>query len=100
MVIRGDDDYFSSDLSDELLAPWQLFESPVLVLPSANDEFVPEHIDKAALLEKWMALCPKISRLSALIPGANHSVDDAGAQDWLADRVVRFLERLNGQDGP
>jgi hypothetical protein len=67
----------------------------VLVLPSAEDEFVPSHIDKTALLEKWRRACPQMSSLSALIPGGNHAVADIKAQEWLAERVAQFLATLD-----
>ena len=95
----GDDDYFSSDLDNRLLSRWGLFENPVLVLPSGDDEFVPLHVDMPAVLEQWRAWCPQMSPLSDLIPAASHSVDDPQAQEWLAVRVVDFLASLRGRDG-
>jgi hypothetical protein len=91
---RGDDDYFSSDLPDEKLqAVWGALEQPVLILPSEKDEWVPERIDVGGMVNRWKSFCkPGIaSELSGLIPGADHRVEDAAAQDWLADRVAQFL---------
>lgn len=64
------------------------------MLPSAEDEHVPKTIDFEKLVSRWKAFCaPSVaSELSGLIPGANHTVDQAEAQEWVADRVVRFLE--------
>jgi len=95
----GDDDFFSSDLPDSRLSEiWGKISRPVLILPSAQDEYVPNTVDFLRLLERWKAACqPGIaSRLSGLILGANHRVDDPAAQEWLVDRVVRFLESLGG----
>ncbi|KAK0646509.1 hypothetical protein B0T16DRAFT_458422 [Cercophora newfieldiana] len=95
--VGGDDDYFSSDLSDEKLASiWNAVQKPVLILPSGADEFVPAAVDVPGMVEKWKGFCRPgmASDLSGLIPGANHRADDAQAQEWLADRVARFLEGL------
>ncbi|KAK3331962.1 hypothetical protein B0T19DRAFT_414328 [Cercophora scortea] len=95
--VGGDDDYFSSDLPDDKVkAIWGRLRQPVLIVPSAEDEFVPGTIDVAALVKRWESFClpGMASELSGLIPGANHRVDDARAQEWLAERVVRFLAGL------
>lgn len=34
------------------------------------------------------------SDLSALIPGAGHTVNPPASQEWLAERVVSFLKKL------
>lgn len=91
---RGDEDYFSSDLSDEKLAVfWGRVQKPILIVLSDADEFVPASVDVSGQMGRWKSFCnPGIaSDLSGLIPGANHRVDDSAAQDWLADRVARFL---------
>ncbi|KAF4976408.1 hypothetical protein FZEAL_6919 [Fusarium zealandicum] len=91
----GDDDYFSSDLDEEIVAKsWSRFERPVLVLHSAEDEFVPERIDQAARNKKYRELNPVVSPLSTLIPGAGHTVDQPEAQEWLSKKVVEFLGTL------
>ncbi|KAK3682630.1 hypothetical protein B0T22DRAFT_471631 [Podospora appendiculata] len=98
-AVGGDDDYFSSDLPDDrVTAIWGRLRQPVLIVPSANDEFVPKEVDVDALVRKWMSYCRPpavVSELSGLIPGANHRVDDATSQGWLAERVVRFLAGLD-----
>ncbi|KAK0722864.1 hypothetical protein B0T26DRAFT_674511 [Lasiosphaeria miniovina] len=96
--VGGDDDFFSSDLPDDKVAAiWGGLRQPVLIVPSGEDEFVAGHIDVPQLVVKWKKACaPGIaSDLSGLIPGANHSVDSPDAQEWLADRVVRFLAALD-----
>jgi pimeloyl-ACP methyl ester carboxylesterase len=93
-LTRGDDDYFSSDLSDEKVeAIWGKLSQPVLILPSEKDEWVPKDIDVAGLVDRWKRFCkPGIaSDLSGPIPGANHRVEDATAQQWLSRRVAAFL---------
>lgn len=93
---RGDDDYFSSDLPDERVAEiWGRVKQPILVVPSAKDQFVPPTVDFEKLLAKWKSFGPAISELSGLIPDANHTVDPPSSREWLADRVVRFLRGLD-----
>jgi hypothetical protein len=68
----------------------------VLVLPSEKDECVPPYINQEQKLRNWRQACPegKFSGFSGLVPGANHSVEQPQAQEWLADRVCRFLKEL------
>ncbi|GAB1320454.1 hypothetical protein MFIFM68171_10664 [Madurella fahalii] len=95
--VGGDDDYFSSDLPDEKVADiWGKLEQPVLILPSEKDEWVPKKIDVVGLVKRWKSFCKPgiVSGLSGLIPGANHRVEDAAAQEWLAERVAGFLAEI------
>lgn len=92
---RGDDDFFSSDLPDEKVAAiWGSVKKPILIVPSEEDEFVPPDVDFEKLIAKWKSYCPMASDLSALIPGAGHTVDPPASQDWLGERVVSFLRSL------
>ncbi|KAK4135866.1 hypothetical protein BT67DRAFT_377103, partial [Trichocladium antarcticum] len=79
----GDDDYFSSDLSDSALAAacFGRVDKPVLIMPAGEDEMVPAAVDKAALLGRWMSFCkPGIAgELCGLVPGADRSVTQADA---------------------
>lgn len=67
-----------------------------MVVPSAEDQYVPRSVDFEKLLAKWKSFCPGMSDLSGLIPWANHTVDAQASQDWLGDRVVSFLKSLDG----
>ncbi|KAF4442019.1 UPF0613 protein PB24D3.06c [Fusarium austroafricanum] len=88
----GDDDYFSQDLPDAILEKnWSRFEKSVLVLHSAEDEYVPERINQAMSNDKYKGLNPAVSRLSGLIPGASHTVDQPEAQEWLSKTVIEWL---------
>lgn len=92
---RGDDDYFSSDLPDEKVRSiWQRVKKPILIVPSEKDQYVPQSVDFGKLLAKWKSVCPVASDRSALIPGANHTVDPPSSREWLAERVVGFLKDL------
>ncbi|KAH7354110.1 dolichol-phosphate mannosyltransferase [Plectosphaerella cucumerina] len=88
----GDDDYFSSDLDEETVSKfWNRFEKPALALYSAEDEHVPASVDRQALVDSWKRLGAHVHPLSDLIPGASHTVKEPAAQQWLNDRVARFL---------
>lgn len=63
-------------------------------MPSAEDEYVPAWVDFKELLGRWKSHCPLVSDLSALIPGAGHTVNPPSSQEWLAERVVSFLQSL------
>ncbi|KAF3769921.1 DUF1749-domain-containing protein [Cryphonectria parasitica EP155] len=98
-AVGGDDDFFSSDLPDDQVAAiWGLVQKPILIVPSAEDEYVPTTVNREELLVKWKSNCPKASDLSALIPGAGHTVDPPPSQEWLAERVVSFLKSLEKRD--
>lgn len=97
-LCRGDDDFFSSDFSDtQAGCVWNPLSKPVLIVPSAEDEWVPKSIDVAGLIKYWGQFCrPGVySELSGLIPGANHRVDNDEGRRWLADRVLRFLREVD-----
>lgn len=99
---RGDDDYFSSDLPDDRVAEtWGSIKTKVLIVPSEKDENIPEHVDVVQLIRKWMAACkPGVaSDLSGLITGANHRVEYPEGQQWLAERVVGFLQEIAATEG-
>lgn len=103
----GDDDYFSSDLSDEQLN--KSFgslpaRSPLCVLFSGNDEFMPKTLDMAALIHKWAEVIKKGSgnvdeENSGVVKGASHNLagnPDEVVQD-LVKRVWGFLDGLPTQ---
>ncbi|KAK8081520.1 hypothetical protein PG996_000301, partial [Apiospora saccharicola] len=91
----GEDNYFSSNLSNEAASRfWKKFEKPLLVLHSGIDRYVDPSMDKQAQIDGWKALCnPGIaSDLSGVIPGAGHSVRQPEGEKWLVDNVVKFLK--------
>jgi pimeloyl-ACP methyl ester carboxylesterase len=73
---------------------WSRFDKPVMALHSAEDEFVPAHLDKQAVINKWKTAGKQVSSLSGLIPGASHTVAALDAQEWLARRVAEFVSSL------
>ena len=95
LLYSGDDDYFSTDLSDEFVnRVWGRFEKPILVLHCADDEFVPPHVDKAALVDRWAKATSHMSPLSGVLPNANHTLDSDEAIQGFGDRVVKFLSTI------
>ncbi|KND92338.1 hypothetical protein TOPH_03102 [Tolypocladium ophioglossoides CBS 100239] len=96
----GDDDYFSSDLDEEMVSRvWGRFKKPVLVLHSEKDEFITDKIDQEALNKRYRDANPLVSSLSGLIPGTGHTVLEDEARQWLAKRVIEFLRTLDNQAG-
>jgi hypothetical protein len=97
----GDDDYFSSDIADAILAmTFGKLEKPTLITPSEKDEMVPTTVDREGLLRRWIAAAPEgmVSGLSGMNPGADHGLSEEGAQKWFAERVMKFLQSLAGRE--
>ena len=97
MSIRGDDDYFSSDLSlDDFKKTFGIVDRPLLVLFGSKDECVPEFVNREHLVEQWKnATDPKYwSPLSKVLKGATHNVgptSDYGAVEDLLETVCKFI---------
>ncbi|KZF19766.1 DUF1749-domain-containing protein [Xylona heveae TC161] len=100
----GDDDYFSSDLSDEQLR--QTFgkipaSSPLCILYSGSDQFVPDFVDKAALVKKWIGFVKEgggkvDEEHSGLVKDASHNLignDEPVVKD-LIERVLGFVTKI------
>jgi pimeloyl-ACP methyl ester carboxylesterase len=111
MQRHGGDDYFSSDLEDAV------FETtfgvvarkgvPILILYGGKDEWVPDFVDKEALVSRWVAVVRKaggvVGEGSGVIDGASHKLSrlpDQSEESHLATledffgRVVRFLTTI------
>ncbi|KFY51277.1 hypothetical protein V497_09240 [Pseudogymnoascus sp. VKM F-4516 (FW-969)] len=100
----GEDDYFSSDLSDEQYQ--KSFGSlpkgsKLCILYSGSDEFVPEHVDKKALVDKWIGIVKRGSgevdeKNSGVVEGATHDLKNNPKEvvNGLFSRVVGFVSDL------
>ena len=102
---NGDDDYFSSDLSDERLrSTFGAFPShtPLLILCSGADEHVPKSVDAQALVKRWsdvvQASNGTLSRASGIVPGAHHNLDQDG-DDVVQELVKRVLVLVDEVEG-
>ena len=103
----GDDDYFSSDLTDEqLLKTFGKLpkRSPLCILISGEDEYMPKTIDKNELLERWVGIVKRgdgrvDEENSGVMEGASHNL--AGNSDdvvgGLVKRVLGFLSGLEAK---
>jgi hypothetical protein len=103
----GDDDYFSTDLTDEQLM--KSFGSlpagvPICILQSGNDEYMPKSIDKAALIRRWIGIVKKGKGVvnegySGVIKGASHNLakDEEETVLGLVGSVLGFLAGLSPQ---
>ncbi|KAF1945884.1 DUF1749-domain-containing protein [Clathrospora elynae] len=99
----GDDDYFSSDLSDEHLAT--TFGNipkitPVCFLLGSEDPYVPASVDKAALLQRWTRIIREGGGVvddedGGVIPGAHHDLD-GDPEDVVQDLVKRVCGFVSG----
>lgn len=103
----GDDDYFSSDLADErLIRSFGALptKSPLCILYSGADEYVPPRIDKEALVKRWIEIVKKGEGVvdeenSGVIEGASHNLekDPEDVVQGLVKRVLGFLNGLSPQ---
>ncbi|KAF2670602.1 DUF1749-domain-containing protein [Microthyrium microscopicum] len=104
----GDDDFFSSDLSDEQLrATFGRFprRTPLLVLCSGSDQHVPKFVDVPKLVGRWTA-CVKSGggvvdeENSGLVEGATHNLDgdDKVVVERLCRKVVSFLTKVESDE--
>jgi pimeloyl-ACP methyl ester carboxylesterase len=100
----GDDDFFSSDLSDAQLA--STFgrigtKAKVCFLLGSLDPYVPARIDKAGLLGRWTRIIREgggqVDEVNGgVVQGAHHNLD-GDPEEVVTDlvcRVVRFLAGL------
>ncbi len=100
----GDDDFFSSDLSDKQLT--KTFgkipkTTPVCILVGEKDPYIPAHIDRVALVQRWTKIIREGGGVvddvnGGIVKGASHNLDgnsEEVVQD-LVGRVCRFLGTL------
>lgn len=99
----GDDDYFSSDLTDEQLM--KSFGSlpartPLCILMSDADEYMPKNIDKVALTKNWIDFVKKgegkvDEEHSIPVEGASHNLS-GNSEEVVSGLVHKVLGFLNG----
>jgi pimeloyl-ACP methyl ester carboxylesterase len=100
----GEDDYFSSDFEDERLKDTfgQIGSTgtPIQILFSEKDQYVPEYINKEDLVGRWTRFIRDgggiVDEASGIVKGADHTLASAG-EDVVGDlvaRVTAFLGRV------
>lgn len=90
----GDDDFFSTYLSNDLLSKsFGKVEKPLLVLYGEKDEYALESVDKQQLIQKWSTFVPGSfwCKESKVLKNANHTVDDVGAMNDMIETISRFI---------
>lgn len=98
MIKGGDDDYFSSDLSDETFkTTFGKISKPFLIAYSGADEFVPKTIDKQKLLQRWECVsnAKYWSKNSGLVEGASHFVEKPKSQQILFKKIQSFIREFS-----
>ncbi|KAH7522389.1 hypothetical protein FEM48_Zijuj07G0133100 [Ziziphus jujuba var. spinosa] len=96
----GDDDMFSSDLSDDQLKMrlGHMSNTPCQVIFSMGDEYVPDYVDKKALVER---LCRAMGGAEKVeIEHGNHSLSNR--VDEAVNAIIDFVKREGpkGWDDP
>ncbi|KAG0013756.1 hypothetical protein BGZ80_010876 [Entomortierella chlamydospora] len=92
--LGGDDDMFSSDIPFEKMQ--ELFgqvKSPLIMVHSAKDEYIPEHINKDKLISQLAAACPTCVG-AIVLSDADHAISDQASQATFCDAVVQFLTQV------
>jgi len=98
----GDDDYFSSDLTDSQLA--KTFGSlpkrtcPLCILYSGSDDSTPDSVDKEALVKRWIGIVRAGGGVpdginSGVVRGASHNLNGNPKEvvSNLVERTLRYL---------
>ncbi|OAG10093.1 DUF1749-domain-containing protein [Paraphaeosphaeria sporulosa] len=100
----GDDDYFSTDLSDDTLKgtfgkiPAR---TKAMFLWGSRDPYIPGHVDQEGTLKRWARIVREgggnvDEANGGVVRGATHNLND-DAEDIVQDlvgRVVRFIKEL------
>lgn len=94
----GDDDFFSSDLSNgKLRSIFEKIRHPIMFLPCGMDELVPPTIDRPELLKRWIRFCDRglVYGGSNFVAGADHGVSSDYTCRGVGDKVIAFLEAIH-----
>lgn len=102
----GDDDYFSSDMSDERLKEtFGKLGVPLMVLFSGDDEHCPKFVHKETLVEKWGKVVKENAGIvdeenGGIVRWATHNLE-GNRKEVVSDlcrRVCGFLGRVEKED--
>ncbi|CAH6721886.1 putative fusarinine C esterase Sidjp [[Candida] jaroonii] len=90
----GDDDFFSTYITDEQLKDsFGKVKKPLLSLYGDEDQYTPVFVDKQNLISRWQKATDEKywSKLSKVLLKANHTVDDPQATEDLIETVKKFV---------
>ena len=98
----GEDDYFSSDFSDERLkgtfGKIGATGVPICFAFSGADEYVPGFVDKEGLVAKWERIIREgggvVDEASGVVRGATHNVAKSAGERTTEDSVQDLLTRV------
>ncbi|ORZ08399.1 hypothetical protein BCR42DRAFT_382708 [Absidia repens] len=95
LVARGgDDDVFSTDLTDEELnLIYKDVNQPMMAVNGQEDEYYRSSVDRMVFLERLQKVCPAIRNIH-VVAGADHKVNNPQAQIALVELVSSFLESV------
>ncbi|KAI9496326.1 hypothetical protein BDB00DRAFT_142925 [Zychaea mexicana] len=91
----GDDDVFSTDLTDETIK--RLYEGvnrPTAMVHVKDDECYVGKEDQLELMKRFQSFCPAIRRTIVLEEGG-HNVNAKVGQEQLCDFVVEFIRHIS-----
>lgn len=101
---EGEDDYFSSDFSDERLK--RTFGKigatgvPICFAYSGADEYVPDFVDKEELVAKWERIIKEgggvVDEASGVMRGATHTIAKSTKERTSEDSVQDLVTRVAG----
>jgi len=87
----GHDDMFSSDLDlDTLKSIYSKITTPIAVVLSGNDEYVPSHVNPQQIILSIGKTCPGF-RFGRVIEGADHNLSQSDHTKQLCEIVKGFV---------
>lgn len=93
-VKGGDDDVFSTDLTDdEITHLYQGVRRPICWVYSDNDEYYASSQDKIQVMERFKNICPAI-KVTANVPHGDHSIVRQDSQEYFVKVVKNFLTNI------
>ncbi|KAI9363220.1 hypothetical protein BD770DRAFT_315333 [Pilaira anomala] len=88
----GDDDVFSTDLTDqEITKLYENVNRPICWVYSDQDEFYASEQDKVEVMNRFKSICPAI-KVAANVPFGDHCIDRQDAQEHFCKVVEDFLK--------
>ncbi|KAI9282303.1 hypothetical protein BY458DRAFT_552523 [Sporodiniella umbellata] len=90
----GDDDLFSTDLSDqEILSRYQNVSRPMCWVYSEKDEFYASSVPQKEAMARYKSLVPAIKK-AVIVPEGDHIISKKVSQDYFISVVKDFLQEL------